>query len=62
MTTHTHQARVYLAQARHVRIKQPQHQDWYWTLIGWAAKCRRAAMTPEPSGISGELPAQLELF
>lgn len=45
MNEHAHMARVYLAQARHIRIKQPQHAKWYWTLMSWAAARRKAYAT-----------------
>lgn len=42
-------ARVYLAQA-----KATKHRSWAFTLLGWAANCRRQAMA--------ELPRQRELL
>lgn len=34
-----HQARVYLAQA-----KATKHRAWAFTLLSWAAKCRRESV------------------
>ncbi|WP_156804283.1 hypothetical protein [Rhodanobacter fulvus] len=49
-----HCARVYLAEAGR-RRHHPQNKDFYWTLMGMVAGCRRkAAAMREPS--------QAELF
>jgi hypothetical protein len=52
--THIHMARVFLAQARHVR-PYPQHSGWRATLLLWAANRRRAAQSKQE-------PEQGELF
>lgn len=48
--TYNHMARVYLAQARATK-----HRGWAFTLLAWAAKCRKAAMNERRKG-------QIELF
>ena len=39
-----HMARVYLTEARRTK-----HRNWAFTLLGWAANCRRRA-TVKPAG------------
>jgi len=55
MTALTHQARVYLAQARATK-----HHTWRVKLQQWAAKCRREAFAPKPPG--QDTAGQLNLF
>jgi hypothetical protein len=51
---HIHMARIYLAQAQHVR-RYPQHSAWHATLLSWAAKRRLQAMACKPEPVQQEL-------
>ena len=54
---HIRLARVYLAQLRH-RRQHAANQNFFWVLLGWAQRARRAAqLATRPIE-----PAQRELF